>query len=67
MNKKGQEMAFVKLFDETDEMEITIFQDTYKECFDLLKKNNIVLASIRENIHQDNKTYIADKITLLEE
>jgi DNA polymerase-3 subunit alpha len=67
MNKKGQEMAFVKLFDETDEMEITIFQDTYKECFDLLKKNNIVLASIRENIHQDNKTYIAEKITLLEE
>ena len=36
MNKKGQEMAFVKLFDETDEIEITIFQDTYKECFDYL-------------------------------
>lgn len=67
MNKKGQEMAFVKLFDETDELEITIFQDTYKECFDILKKNNIVVAEIRENIHQENKTYIASNIKLLEE
>ena len=67
MNKKGQEMAFVKLFDETDEIEITIFQDTYKECFDLLKKNNIIIAKIKENIHQDNKTYIAENIKLLEE
>lgn len=67
MNKKGQEMAFVKIFDETDELEMTIFQDTYKECFNLLKKNNIVLADIKENIHQDNKTYIGENITLLED
>lgn len=67
MNKKGQEMAFVKIFDETDELEMTIFQDSYKDCFNILKKNNIILADIKENIHQDNKTYIGENITLLED
>lgn len=66
MNKKGQEMAFVKLFDQMDELEVTIFQDTYKQCYEVLKKNNIVVLTVKENIHQDNKTYIGENISLLE-
>ena len=67
MNKKGQEMAFVKLFDQLDELEVTVFQDSFKKCDNYLKKNNIVSLVVKENIHQGNKTFIAEEISLLED
>ena len=65
--KKGTPMAFIKIFDETDEIEITIFPNTYSEVLSLLDKNNIITAAIRKEISRDEVTYIGEEIHLLEE
>ena len=60
-------MAFVKLFDESGELEVTVFPKTYEEYYKLLTKNNIVLISGRYEHKQDKESFIADSIKLLEE
>ncbi len=37
--KKGQPMAFANIYDDSGEMEITIFTDIYQKSYDVLKKN----------------------------
>lgn len=64
--KKGESMSFVKIFDETDEMEITIFPKTLKENAKLVKKNNIVIIQIKMRESRDETSYIADEIKSLE-
>ena len=64
--KKGTPMAFIKLFDEVDEIEITIFPTTYSECSSILDKNNIVVAKIRRDRNGDEINYLADEVHLLE-
>ena len=64
--KKGTPMAFIKLFDESDEIETIIFPTTYSECSSLLEKNNIVVMKIRRDNKGEEITYIADEIHLLE-
>ena len=64
--KKGTPMAFIKIFDEVDEIEITIFPTTYSECSSILEKNNIVVAKIRRDKKGDEINYLADEIHLLE-
>jgi DNA polymerase-3 subunit alpha len=65
--KKGTTMAFIKIFDETGEMEITIFPDLYQESLLLLERNNILLIEGKMEINKDERTYIARKVSLLEE
>ncbi len=65
--KKGTPMAFVKIFDETGDMEITVFSDLYSEKSSLLEKNKIVLMKIRRSISRNEISYIADEINELEE
>ena len=65
--KKGDQMAFIKLFDEYDEVEITLFPNAYNESSSLLIKNNIIVAKIKREIKGDQVTYIADQIHNLEE
>ena len=65
--KKGSTMAFVKLVDETDEIELTIFSDLYVQSFALLEKNKIIIADIKREKRGDSIDYICNNIQPLEE
>ena len=65
--KKGSTMAFVKIMDETGEMEITLFPETYLASIALLDKNNIIIAEVKREKRDDNYDYIGQKIEPLEE
>lgn len=65
--KKGTTMAFAKLLDETDEMEITIFPDSYSQFFELLEKNKLIICEIKREKRDDNYYYIANSIAQLED
>lgn len=65
--KKGSTMAFVKLVDETDEIELTIFSDLYVKSFALLEKNHIIIAEIKREKRNDSIDYICHNIQPLEE
>lgn len=65
--KKQQPMAFIKIFDETKEMELTAFSNTYQDNISLIKKNNIVVFEIYKNTYHNNTTYIIKTMKLLEE
>lgn len=65
--KNNTTMAFIKLFDELDEIEITVFSRIYEQCFSIIEKNNILLVKGRYDRKQDKESFVADEITLLEE
>lgn len=65
--KKGAPMAFVKIFDETGDMELTIFPTQYGPAISLIEKNNIIVAQITHQISKGEESYIVDEIKRLEE
>ena len=65
--KKGETMAFIKIVDESAEMEITIFPKLYQECLGLLQKNNILLVEGYMDSRSEEEMFIADSVKLLEE
>ena len=65
--KKGGQMSFVKLFDESGDIEVIVFSDLYDKASKMLTKNNIVLMKIRKQINKGEETYIAQEIERLEE
>ena len=65
--KKGSTMAFIKLADETDEMEITVFSDLYLQAIALLEKNRLIIAEIKREVREGNVDYIASTISPLED
>ena len=65
--KKGEQMAFIKIFDETDELEFTVFPRTYKECASLIEKNALIIAKVKKQVVQDEETFIAEEIKKLED
>ena len=65
--KKGSTMAFVKLVDEVDEIELTVFSDLYVKSISLLEKNKLIIADIRSEKRNDDIDYICANIEPLEE
>lgn len=65
--KKGTPMAFIKIFDETSDIEITAFSKQYSNASSFIKKNNIIVAKIRRRFNKDEVAYIAEEISKLEE
>ena len=65
--KKGGTMAFVKLADETDEIELTIFSDLYVSKIALLEKNKLIIAEIKRQRRNESIDFVADTIAPLEE
>ena len=65
--KKGSTMAFIKLVDETDEIELTVFSDLYVSSITNLEKNKLIIAEIKREKRNDNIDYIASTIAPLEE
>ena len=59
--KKGNRMAFLSLYDDTSQMEFTLFPSTYDTYYPLLKDGNILIIKG----HKDNykkESYIVDEI-----
>ena len=65
--KKGATMAFVKLVDETDEIELTVFSDLYVSSIANLEKDKLIIAEINREKRNENVDYIANTISPLEE
>ena len=60
-------MAFVKLVDEADEIELKVFSDVYVKSVSLLEKNKLIIADIKAEKGNDDTDYIASNIEPLEE
>ena len=65
--KKGTPMAFVKLFDQTAEFEVTIFSDLYSDNMQIIKKNKILLLEGSNKTNKGETSFIANKVELVEE
>ena len=65
--KTGTTMAFIKIFDEQGELEVTVFSRLYNDVYRLLVKNNIVVIKGHYDKTNDKESFIADEIKLLEE
>lgn len=65
--KKKQTMAFLKVFDDSSEIEVTVFSDAYQQSIGVLKKNNIVVIEGSNRFRDSEMNFIANKIYLLEE
>ena len=65
--KKGTPMAFIKIFDETSDMEITAFSTQYSEASSFIKKNRIIVAKVKRRYNKDEVSYVVDEIKELEE
>lgn len=64
--KKGSSMAFVKIFDQTGDIEMTVFPNLFAEVAFLLEKNNIILVKGRYEVKNDESSFIAETIENLE-
>ena len=65
--KKGDPMAFVKIFDESEEMEIIIFPDLYKDVLYITEKNKIIVVTGHFEKNKEDVTFVSKEISLLEE
>ncbi|NLB49497.1 MAG: hypothetical protein GX807_01580 [Erysipelotrichia bacterium] len=65
--KQGNQMAFVKIFDEDSELELVIFPTTFTKYFSLLKKNKIIVCTIKIEKRENEDSFIANELSLLEE
>lgn len=65
--KKNEKMAFVKIYDETSDLEITVFPRLYENVNSLLEKNKILIVKGKFDQREDEQSFMADEITLLED
>ena len=65
--KTGKMMAFIKIFDETSELEVTVFPKLYEKVYQLLTKNNIIVVEGKfETNDEEKESFAADNLYLLE-
>jgi len=62
--KNNTTMAFIKVFDETGELEVTIFPNLFTEKYAILEKNSCVLIKGRYD-HGDKESFVANDISKL--
>lgn len=65
--KKGSSMAFVKIFDETGEEELTLFPTVFEENFSKIEKNNIIIVTGHREIRNEEESFLVDKLDVLED
>ncbi|MCR4879527.1 MAG: DNA polymerase III subunit alpha [Bacilli bacterium] len=65
--KKGTPMAFVKVFDDTGEMEVTIFSDLYSKNMKFIETNNLVLIKGSNRENKGETSFIVNEIISLED
>jgi DNA polymerase-3 subunit alpha len=62
--KNGKTMAFVGIYDDVGELELTVFSDQYDASYPLLKKDNVVYFSCHKDNRREN-TYILEQMEAL--
>ena len=60
--KKGDEMAFATISDDTDKIDATIFTRTYLECKDYLVPGKMLVASGRCEIRNEKKQFVIENV-----
>lgn len=65
--KTGSTMAFMKMFDQSGEIEVTVFPTLFTEKYKLLTKNNILLITGHYEKKDEKESFVAEKISLLQE
>ncbi|MEY2665823.1 MAG: hypothetical protein RLZZ480_928, partial [Candidatus Parcubacteria bacterium] len=61
LTKKGDKMAFIKLVDQTDAIELTAFPQTYAEQKDILQPGTCVAIKGKLDIRNDEPSILIDK------
>lgn len=62
--KNNSEMAFVKIFDGTAELECVVFPKLYAEIKEMLQKEEVVLVTGRIDKREDNFSMIIDELEI---
>ena len=65
--KKGEQMAFVRVFDDSASIELTIFPKLYKEASALIEQNNLIIAKIKKQDGKEETNYLVNEISKLED
>ncbi len=64
--KKGTQMAYIKILDQTGDIEVTVFPKTFDESYSLLDKNKIIVINGKKEGDEESG-FIANKISKLED
>ena len=64
VTKKGAKMAFVSLYDEERNVEMTMFSSAYDESYPALKEGNLVQVNCHKDTYRDGG-FLADRIEVL--
>lgn len=65
LTKKGDRMAFIKLENHTDQIEMTAFPETFQKNKDLLQPGACVAIKGKLDIRNDEPSILIDKVKLL--
>jgi DNA polymerase-3 subunit alpha len=65
LTKKGDRMAFVKLSDQVDSLEMVAFPEAYAESLDLLEPGTCVVVKGKLNFRNDEPSILIDKLKAL--
>ena len=65
--KKGDQMAVVKVYDQTGDLDVTIFPKVYDITKGYLIKNSIIIITGRFDNQREEEQFIADNIEILED
>ena len=60
--KKGLPMAFIKIFDETSEIEGVLFPEVYKDYLSLLETNEIIILDGYISEKDEEQTFVINKV-----
>ena len=65
--KKGTPMAFIKLFDDTGEIEVTVFSDLFSKNIKFINTNALLVIKGSNRVNRNETSFIATDIIPLEE
>jgi DNA polymerase-3 subunit alpha len=65
--KKGEEMAFFTISDESGEIEAVAFPDVYHRCQSLLKKGEVLLLEGKADIRGTNVQFVIKRVLSIEQ
>lgn len=65
LTKKGERMAFIQLANQTDQIEMTAFPETYRALQEVLKTSNCVAVKGRLQLRNDEPTILLENAKLL--
>ncbi len=65
LTKKGDRMAFIKLADQTDGIEMVAFPEAYKDNYELLQPGTCIAVKGKFNVRNDEPSILIDKVKLI--